>query len=293
MLIVLCTDRNYLMACAACVKSIFENNKSADVEIAILSENLIKKDILGLETISEDYGRKLSIIHIDAKDFASLKASNRFPLSIYYRFIIPSLFKGYHKALYLDCDIIVNGSIEVLDEIDLTDCACACVEDQASDDICRINRIGEIPCYYNSGVILMNLEYWRQHNLSSKCVDFIESFPEKCLYPDQDAINCVLSDQIKALPYRFNMQNDFYANRSDLRMKRSKWSAIDREIGREIIVHYNSLIKPWHLEYNYPIGGLFHHYLAQTPWRNYKCKYYYPRFYTRLLNRIRRIYCLK
>ena len=57
--------------------------------------------------------------------------------------------------------------------------------------------------YFNSGVLLINLDYWREHNITQQLLDFVCTNPNKCLLHDQDAINAVLYGKIRRL--QFNM----------------------------------------------------------------------------------------
>lgn len=54
--------------------------------------------------------------------------------------------------LYMDCDILVNDSLQELWRTDIEGYACAVVEDQEADDITLQNRIGVYGTpYFNSG----------------------------------------------------------------------------------------------------------------------------------------------
>jgi len=55
------------------------------------------------------------------------------------------------------------------------------------------NRLGIADdAYVNSGIMVLNLDYWREHGVTAKCMQWLESNPEIALLPDQDAINVVL-----------------------------------------------------------------------------------------------------
>lgn len=264
------------MPCATCIASIFENNKDLDLHVAVLTEGLTDKSLLGLKELSDKYDKTIEVKNISRSAFDSLKVSDRFPVSIYFRFLIPSLFPEYDRALYLDCDIIVHGSLRDLVELDLDVYACACVEDQMADDIRILNHFGKSSVYFNSGVLLMNLDYWRQHDISRKCISFIRENPDKCMYPDQDALNHVLSGKVKYLRYIFNFQEQMYLNHSELFLSRDKWNEIDDSKCCPIVVHYTANIKPWFKECSHPLKELFCQYRGVTPWRLVKDKEFYP-----------------
>lgn len=60
----------------------------------------------------------------------------------YYRYIIPELYPQLDKALYLDGDLVVNGSLEKLWDTDITDYLCAGVHDLWIENINYKPQIG-------------------------------------------------------------------------------------------------------------------------------------------------------
>lgn len=45
--------------------------------------------------------------------------------------------------------------------------------------------------YVCSGVLMLNLDYWRQHSIAEQVLDYGKKYPEKTLFPNQDAINVI------------------------------------------------------------------------------------------------------
>ncbi|WP_202799349.1 glycosyltransferase, partial [Treponema sp. JC4] len=105
---------------------------------------------------------------------------NRLTLGAYLRFFIEKkLPSDVHKVLYFDCDIIVVDSLMELYETDISDFSLAAAFDVECDDICRYNRL-DYPFkdgYFNSGVMLINLDYWRKHSISEKALKFVMENP--------------------------------------------------------------------------------------------------------------------
>lgn len=267
--IVLCTDDNYVMACSICITSIFENNKNLKCNIYILSETLSDNNVAIFSSIAHKYNQKIIIKIIEGNIFNGLKVNNRFRKSIYFRFLIPNILKNEKKALYLDSDIIVDGSIKALEEISIENYACAAVEDQCGDDIRNHNRIEiDDTIYFNSGVLLMNLDYWRKNNIAEKCIDFIYNNPEKCLFPDQDALNVILHDKIKYIGYTYNFQALLYAEDNQKLLHRSKWKDINQAKQNSIIIHYTCDIKPWFIECKHPRIDRFLYYKSLSPFKD-------------------------
>ena len=86
--IALCTDEKYSFPCGVCITSILENNKGIECNIYILTPGLKTETIDKFKLLERNYLQKIEIIVINEKIFNGLKISNRFPTSIYYRFLL-------------------------------------------------------------------------------------------------------------------------------------------------------------------------------------------------------------
>lgn len=264
--IALCADEKYSYPCGVCITSILENNKECECNIYILTPGLKNDTIEKFNLLSKTYGQNIEIIKIDNKNFNNLKISDRFPISIYYRYLLPQLLNT-EKVLYLDCDIIVTGKLTDLWNTDIRDLACGVVEDQKSDDITIQNRLGLYRNYFNSGVLLMNLDFWRKNNTSTALIDFIYRNPEKCLYPDQDALNYILGDNALFLEYKYNYQEQMLFPKERQYLHKDKWSNLLPADETPTIIHYTCDIKPWIKNCSHPLKHHFTKYKACSPWK--------------------------
>jgi lipopolysaccharide 1,2-glucosyltransferase/general stress protein len=283
MLVVLAADDNYALPCGVCITSILTNNPSEDIRIAVLTKALNEGNERRLKQTSVRFNRTIEIKKIDDSLFRNLQVSERFPQSIYFRFLIPLLFPEERVALYLDCDIIVNGSLSPLFNLDINHVACACIEDQCGDDIRIKNSVPEVEIYFNSGVMLMNLEYWRKHDIHSKCIDYIASH-ENIVYPDQEALNSVLMNQVKFLGYEWNFQELLYLPENQLYLTRAKWPLVAQAKRNPPIIHFTRHLKPWYNECEHPRKDIFIKFLLSSEWKDIPLKNYYPSIYIRAIN---------
>ena len=274
MQIALATDDRYALACGVCITSILENNRSEDVHIFVLASGLSEVNRRRFSLLEENYGRKIELVDVSDSVFEGLKVSRRFPKSIYYRLMLPELL-SCSKVIYLDCDIIVDGDLTPFWETEITDFAAVVVEDQWSDDIRIHNRIRRDGKYFNSGVMLFNLDYWRAASLSDNCIAFLHDNPQICKYPDQDAMNCVIGDDVKYTDYRFNFQANMFEKKEALMLHYSKWEEIEKWKVSPVVIHYTGMIKPWYEESTHPMNDRFVKYKSKSPWKAVpQCKYY-------------------
>ena len=256
-----------MMACAPCVVSIFEHHRDTPCEVYVIAKSLPASDVEGLQRIAQEYGQRLYVRFLDMSIFNGIKVCERFRESVYYRFMLPDMFPEYDRMIYLDCDIVLNGSLLDFWNTEIDGFACGVVEDQESDDIILHNRIGVYTTYFNSGVLLVNLAYWREHGILQKLVDFIRANPEKCIYPDQDALNAVLQGQVKFFPYCYNFQNLWFTDLRWVRLHASKFKEVEKWKDSPVVVHFAGDDKPWKKYCRHPFTQYYLDCLAKTPWR--------------------------
>ncbi|WP_084797857.1 glycosyltransferase family 8 protein [Neobacillus mesonae] len=58
--------------------------------------------------------------------------------------------------------------------------------------------------YFNAGVLLMNLQKWRENKISSQVIQYIKEHPKLIKLMDQDALNAVLYDKCLKLEPKWN-----------------------------------------------------------------------------------------
>lgn len=249
--IALCTDENFSVPALVCITSIFENNKDVDCHIYILTDGLSDNAHKKFKELSRFYNQKIDVKTIDKHRFDGLIVNERFPVSMYYRFILPEMLLNEDKVLYLDCDIIVRHSLKEMYDTHLEGKALAAIVGESCDDIYFENLLKLTTKYFNSGVLLMNLEYWRNHNTTRALIQWTHDNPDKCGLPDQNALNKVLEGKCTYLDYTYNYQEWWFGDMTHW-MHYSKWDEI-REIGKDpVIVHFCEAEKPWFVECKNP-----------------------------------------
>ena len=128
----------------------------------------------------------------------------------YYRYIIPELSPQLDKALYLDGDLVVNGSLEKLWDTDITDYLCAGVHDLWIENINYKPQIGfsSDELYINAGVLLLNIPKMREEKIYEKLCETTISLGKQIQFQDQDIINIVCRGRVKELPERYNFTTE-------------------------------------------------------------------------------------
>ncbi len=256
----LCTDENFIMPALVCITSIFENNKGEHFSVYILTDGISEKAELKFLRLADIYKQEIFIKTIDKRCFDGLTVNERFPVSMYYRFLLPDMLQKEEKVLYLDCDIIVRHSLKPLYDIDLYGKAIAAVVAESCDDIVFENTLLLEGKYFNSGVLLLNLEYWRKNDIAKKLIGWVADNPDKCSLPDQNALNKILDGSVVYADYTYNFQEWWFRDSLVSYMHYSKWNEI-RECGKDpVVVHFCEAEKPWFAECKNPYQNEFLHY---------------------------------
>lgn len=267
-------DHNYVQHCAVTLLSLFVNNDGTDFTIHIIARKLSSEDEQILIRLTAPYGHKI-LFHLPDEQmlegFTIRATHNRLSQAAYFRCFLSALLPAdIHRVLYLDCDILVLGDILPLWETSLdTNTAVAAVRDMGCNEPQRY-EILKYPMeysYFNSGVMLVNLDYWRTHNIPHACVDFYHKYPDRIIFNDQDLLNCVLHEHKKLVELKWNVQDAFYR---DMPANSTEWrQANAKTLCHPTILHYTNR-KPWLYDSQHPLRNEYFKYWDMTPWKDYK-----------------------
>lgn len=127
--------------------------------------------------------------------------SSRNKISSYTPFAFLRLFADCietlpEKVIYLDTDVMINGDIKELFDIDISNYELGVVKD-------RYGHFFIHPNYFNSGMLLMNMKQIKETKLLEN-VKYICS-TKKMAFPDQSGLNKYCKKRLY-LPRRFNEQ---------------------------------------------------------------------------------------
>ncbi len=99
------------------------------------------------------------------------------------------------KALYIDTDILIRKDIAALFQVDLEGFVIGAVPDINSTNKLFLERL-DLPAsykYFNSGVLLIDCDRWKQHDLSKELKEISIRNMNKIIFVDQDAFNLLFS----------------------------------------------------------------------------------------------------
>ena len=140
------------------------------------------------------------------------------------------------KIIYLDTDIMINGDIKELFDIDVSDYELGVVLD-------RYGHIFIRPKYFNAGMLVMNMRKIKETNLFECVKEMCQN--KKMNFPDQSALNKCTKKKLY-LPRKFNEQGDLHDDTIVQHFsKRIKW----------LPYFHTQNVKPWQID---KVHNLYH-----------------------------------
>ncbi len=242
-------DENYVPYLNVMLSSLIDSNPGVFLNVYLLHRSVPETAVQSTRALLSGFGVLhmvcASNIHLD-----DAPTTSRYPQEIYYRiFAARYLPENIDRVLYLDPDLVVNGS--------LWDLYCTPMEDYyfaaASHtgvpltviNRKRIDSVEEGP-YINSGVMLMNLALLRREQRVEDVYSFIYRRKNFLILPDQDIISSLYASKIYALDaFRYNMSERLY----------QLHAPFERDLNIEwirrhtVIIHYCGRNKPWKKTY--------------------------------------------
>ena len=210
----------------------------------------------------------------DISPYIIEKLNTSFILRLFAPRILP---ENIDQILYLDVDTVISSSLNELATMKLDEeTALAAVKDLVRfDDYSRLGIDGNKHTYFNSGVMLLNMAYWRKHNIGDKCLQQLVKHSTLYKFPDQDALNVVCEGKTAYLHPKYNCLLFFYARKEFLkaRVRTEEYDRVLEAIEQPAIIHYVFVNKPWYKGEELPKRELWLDALQKTEWKNTPLRY--------------------
>lgn len=253
--VVFTSDRRYLPHFAAAMVSFLENNPGNN-EVFLVSDEIVEGDLVELrQIVAERYASSLVLVSIEDEVLDGFSVSGHIAPIAYARLLLADILpRTIERVLYLDSDLIVVGNIvEPLERVWGTALSGSPTETSAplfavkESDGRHLHKLGfSSGEYFNSGVMLINLEEWRRQNYSARLVEAAHRERSEILWWDQDVLNLFFERRWAPLDSTFN-----------------KMIGHHHEPG--LVFHFNSQEKPWVAGYRYDSASLYQEYRDKTP----------------------------
>lgn len=275
------SSNSYAFLTGISMFSLLENNKDVgEINIYIMNNKINEQNINKLKDVAARYGREITFVPMpDMKELTGQTIyTRRWNISTFGRLYMASaLPESVHKVLNIDCDTIIEDSLEDLWNTDLTGKVVGGMLESINDRYRRNVGMKDGEYYLNGGVIFLNLDEVRKQGYEGKFTKYIQTYGSSLAYLDQDVINGVVEQDKKIkLPIRYNMLSPyFYVDYEQmLQIRRSKhfYSKDEYIEGKKnpAIVHFTTCfldgLRPWIKGNKHPYLNEFLRYKAMSPW---------------------------
>ncbi|WP_438434173.1 glycosyltransferase family 8 protein [Gorillibacterium sp. sgz500922] len=255
-------NSNYLHPLKVMLKSLFLQHPETPFAVYLLHSSIRPEELAELNRYIGGHGHELFAIRVESGYFAEAPVVKHYSKEMYYRilafrFLPPEL----DKILYLDPDLLILNDIRPLYETELGGhLFAAAYHDRIP--LTELNRLRlkaqELPAYYNSGVLLMNLRRQREAVREEEIFAYVKENKKRLILPDQDVLNALYSTSIRDLDeVRYNYDARFYRY-----YKLASGGKVDMDfvVRQTAILHFCGKRKPWLKNYSGPFHSLYKHY---------------------------------
>jgi lipopolysaccharide biosynthesis glycosyltransferase len=247
-------DRDYVVPYAAMLTSLREHNPHVGVAAYVLHYDLVEDDRRLLEAVSDRTGFDITLIRIPAYPFRSFTTRRRnniagkdkmSPISYAKAFLDRFLPTHVGRLLCIDADVIVNGDMSEIWQMDVTPPV------MAAANIPRMHSH-----QFNSGFMLLDLAKWRHWGIADIAERFLARYSDSLHSHDQHVLNLIFKGRWQRLDLKWNYIEDHFR----LRKNASAYSEAEVMAARDapIVVHYAvGSDKPWHPHCGHPRADLY------------------------------------
>ncbi len=272
--IAVCADHNFIMPVGVLMHSICVNNPSRSIRFFLITdESYTADDERRLQTVLTNHLHTLNVSKVDANHIRETMnfKDGFYKVQTFYRLFLTDLLPSdIDKVIYLDGDIIVRGDLKEFWDTDISDVAIAGCADAQEGKMGNFNRLGYPSAlgYFNAGVLLINLKYWRENNVIDEFKRMVVEHPEKIVLNDQDILNYTFVNNKKRLSFKYNLQADVLYSLKHLNLDYWKYHEdLDAAKEKPVILHYSGS-RPWEEGCNHPYKDEFFRYRNNTIWKD-------------------------
>lgn len=237
-------DNNYLEHALNMLLSLKRYNDN--LTIHIIYDDLSIESINKLKEFFEKNNiGNLKLYYQQSDKDVSVIETDYITKSCYLRLYAPYIIEGVDRILYLDPDIICQGTLEGLYNMDLDSKPIAACENMLREEVKYLRELmlehilmPQDAIYVNSGVLLIDINKYKESLTIEQLNNFLRDKSQFLDYHDQDALNFLFYKKIKFIDNTYNYQiNAVDSGKEDL---------------DKIIIHYSESTKPWKKDYPWP-----------------------------------------
>ena len=251
MLIYTGADGNYALQAQVWLLSLVKTQRTS-VRVVVFGNGWRDKDKRIMKALENELV-KVEFREVEAEQFANVQLKSGFPLATAYNVLAPLfLLGGESRAIYMDADMVVTKDLSALWTMQLGTPVGAVLDAHivwmASPSMWRPWKeegLEPLTPYLNTGLMLMDLDRWREERLTERTLDYLEKYELPCV--DQDALNLVLRGEFDHLHPRYNSMPYHHLKMLRYLDTVENDDVIGEAITKPAVIHYHRSFfgKPW------------------------------------------------
>ncbi len=257
---------NYLIHTGISMCSIMKSNPQRNFAFHILLNDISADDKRKMGELVAGTKSGVTLYYINDRIFQEMLHKDGIA-GYFYRFLIPLAVgpEGVQRVLYIDGDVMCQGDISPLMDIDLEGDIAACAEDSPTGKAEGLNRLHTAD-YFNSGMMMIDVPAWNRESLSQRSAAMAIERRRSGMRlesHDQDILNVLLDKRFKNVSRKYN-----WTYNMSLRgfLQKQKQFIYDPEA---VLIHFTGLVKPWRTwVQDLPAVQKYNSFRMASPWRN-------------------------
>lgn len=278
-----CCNDAYAPCCGVSILSLLKANTSADeITVYLVYDAVSEENILRLQQTVADFGPTRHLELVDGKQtverlkkngMGTYRGGQAANLRLFFtEYISPDV----KRLLYLDCDTLICEDLSELFETEMGTDPVAAVRDALTADYkIRYGLLSE-DTYFNSGVLLFDIDNWKAGNCSKELQALFEIPEYRGTNNDQDYLNRLLFNRLTLLSPRYNLQTTHcvFSDKAYFSVcpKENYYTSEELREAREnpAIIHAYRFLGQfvWTENSAHPLADEYIKYLKQSQWKD-------------------------
>lgn len=268
---IVCTiDSSYIRHCAVMLRSLRDHNPGDDLNVYIIHEAVNADERAKLCGYLSSFLPSISFIQVDPSLLKSFPVFGHISIATYFRLLIPHVVPpALQRVLFLDSDIVINGSLEEFWNTDMEGSPVTAVTDRNLEMQRKRLEMSEDSPYFNAGVMLIDLVQWRMEEILSRGIQYATANADKLNNWDQDVLNHLFESRVKLVHQRWNAMSHLWGLDPAWMEAQGGLSSEEQEAhDNPAVIHFagGGFAKPWNFNCPHPRKDDYRQVLAQTPW---------------------------
>ena len=196
-------NERYLPPLQVMLTSLHLAHPGQPVTVYLMHGGISENSLQAVGRLCERYEIGFCPLEVDGGLFDQAPVSAQYPRQMYYRLLAPQLLpRQLNRVLYLDPDVLILNSLLPLWQKDLKGNLFGAASHRGKAELAsNLNqaRLGTEGQYFNSGVLLMDLEAGRSKIRPREIFQYAREHKKELILPDQDILNALYGSRILPL----------------------------------------------------------------------------------------------